>query len=354
MNCWNDEGIWIKPTQLWKTENHISEAAAEGFLSKPGGNYYIGISFHISPFTIINGSGKIDTTTRFEPSDFHLSRNQDSFNSWGVNAVKSNSRRSGFLGFWDWLPGVTIIDESDKYTLPSDELSAIAGTEWADNDPRIFHGIFSNDIHEKLITKYMADINAITGPRFSGWPFGFRQLKDAVFIWVHSDSKEIHAMLLASIVQSGDKHCYLNRNLYNPGDHLGAWSIKPNAWDCRQVLKFLYKSRLLLSDGFHEIALVTAASAVERAFFEIVLFLEQNNAQQATAKIKAHSFRERAKSLITSYGFSLPIPLFSGLTLAYKARNSIAHELNNYTHDDVINHINQFEAVIEWYYQNIR
>lgn len=355
LNGWNiKNGRWRKPSQIWNIDKNIPDNAPDSWLSKPGGDYYIGISFHISPFTIIAGNGLLDSSTHFKASDFYLARNHDPYNSWGVNAVKRDFIRSGCMEHWDWLPGITIINKDEKYTLPSEELSAFAGTEWADNDPRIFHGIFSDDIRNKLIAKYIEDINSITGPRFSGWPFGHRQLKDAVFIWVHAESEEVHAMLLASIVQFGDKHCYFNNNLYDPGSKLGSWTNKPNSWDCRQVLKFLYKSRILLDDGFHEIALIAASSAVERAFFEIVLFLENNDALKAENKIKAHSFKERAKTLISSYGFNLPQPLFDRLTDAYKARNSITHELNTYSHYVAKDHINHLESVIEWYYKNIQ
>lgn len=353
MAGWNENGRWCQPSQIWKVEQDIPQNAPDNWLSKPDGDYYIGISFHISPFGFIKGSGRINSTTSFKPSDFHISRSQDPYNSWGVNAIKSESVPSDCMEYWNWLPGISIISEVKKFTLPSEELSAHAGTEWADNDARVFHGIFSDDVHEKFVTKYMEDINTITGPRVPGWPFGLRQLKDAVFIWVHSESKEIHAMLLASVVQSGDKYCHLSKNLYDPGTQLGSWINKPSSWDCRHVLKSLYKSRLLLNDGFHEIALVSSASAVERAFFEIVLFLEHNNTQEAENKIKAHTFRERAGTLISSYGYTLPTPLFNGLTKAYKARNAIAHKLTNYTHEKVKNHIDQFESVIEWYFRNI-
>lgn len=354
MSGWNIEtGVWSKPSKIWGVDLTIPEDAPDIWLSKPGGDYYIGISFHISPFTIVKGEGYIDAQTYFKPSDFYLARNHDPYNSWGVNAVKNGYVQSGCMEHWDWLPGITIFDVHKKYTLPSEELSAFAGTEWSDNDHRIFHGIFSDEAKESLLSKYMVDVNNITGPRFSGWPFGHRQLKDAVFLWIHSESKEIHAILLASILQFGDKFSYFNRELYDPGTKLGSWCIKPQSWDCRQVLKFLYKSRLLLQDGFHELALVSASSAVEKAFFEIVLHLENNDVQKAKNKIKPYNFRERASKLIHGYGFTLPIPLFDGLTDAYKARNSIAHELNTCSHEIAAHHINQLEAVIEWYYKNI-
>lgn len=354
MSGWNVEtGAWCKPSVIWDVDLDIPESAPDYWLSNPGGDYYIGISFHISPFTIVEDEGLLDSHTHFRPSDFYLARNHDPYNSWGVNAVKKGFLKSGCMEHWDWLPGITIFDDNQKFTLPSEELSAFAGTEWADNDHRLFHGIFSDEVRDNLTTKYIEDINNITGPRFSGWPFGQRQLKDAVFVWIHSETKEIHAMLLASTVQSGDKFSYFNRELYDPGTKLGSWNNKPDSWDCRQVLKFLYKSRLLLKDGFHEIALVSASSAVETAFFEIVLYLENNDSNKAKKKIKEHSFRDRAKKLIHGYGYTLPVPIFNGLTDAYKARNSIAHELNSYSHEMAVHHINNLETVVEWYYNNI-
>lgn len=344
---WNSEtGFWCKPSKIWDIDFDVPENAPDDWLSEVGGNFYIGISFHISPFTIVEGSGST-------APNFFLSRIQDPYNSWGVNAVKKEFINSGCMEHWDWLPGITVYDDTTKYTLPSDNLSAFAGTEWADNDRRIFHGIFCNETRNSLVSKYLEAINNITGPRFSGWPFGRRQLKDAVFIWIHSETKEIHAMLLASIVQSGDKFSFFNSALFDPGSKLGSWKTRPSTWDCRQVLKFLYKSRLLLADGFYEIALVAASSAVETAFYEIVLYLENNDVQHAKKLIKQNTFRDRAKKLIKRYGHTLPSPLFDKLTSAYKARNSIAHELNSYSHEMAVEHIDNLEAVIEWYYKNV-
>lgn len=351
---WDPEtGIWRKSSKMWDVNLDIPDSAPEDWFSKPGGDYYIGMSFHISPFTIVEGEGTLDSHTHFKPSNFYLARTNDPYNSWGVNAVAKGFVKFGCMDHWNWLPGITIFDDSKKFTLPSEDLSAFSGTEWADNDHRIFHGIYSDEIRDSLITKYIEDINKITGPKFSGWPFGRRQLKDAVFVWIHYETHKIDAVLLASTVQSGDKFSYFNSKLYNPGTKLGSWNNKPATWDCRQVIKFLYKSRLLLQDGFHEIALVTASSAVETAFFEIVLYLEHNDSDTAKIKIKEHSFRDRAKILIHSYGYTLPASIFNGMTDAYKARNSIAHELNSYSHDMATLHINNLEMVIEWYYKNI-
>jgi HEPN domain-containing protein len=160
-------------------------------------------------------------------------------------------------------------------------------------------------------------------------------------------------MLLASNVQSGDKHSYLNRNLYDPGDILGSWNNKPSSWDCRQVLKFIYKSHLLLEDGFHEIALVSASSAVEKSIlrlyciWKIIIF-------KAQREIKSHTFKQRASQLIKNYGYPLPSELLSGLIDAYAARNDIAHQLSSYSPEKVAIHIAQLENVIEWYYKNIQ
>ena len=355
MSNWHAEtGIWCQSSLIWDVDQSIPDDAPDVWFSKPNGDYYIGMFFHFSSFTFVKGNGLTDSNFSFKKSDFYLSRNQDPYNSWGVNAIKEHFLQHDCMTFWNWLPGITVVDENKKYTLPSEKLSSFAGTEWADNDARIHHGIFSDDIRDNLIEKSLECINKITGPRFSGWPFGYRQLSTAVLLWIHAESKEIHAMLLASNVQSGDKHSYLNRNLYDPGDILGSWNNKPSSWDCRQVLKFIYKSHLLLEDGFHEIALVSASSAVERAFFEIVLYLENNNIQKAQREIKSHTFKQRASQLIKNYGYPLPSELLSGLIDAYAARNDIAHQLSSYSPEKVAIHIAQLENVIEWYYKNIQ
>lgn len=354
LNKWDlDSGTWYEPAPLWALDQGIPDGAPDCWLSSAGGDYYLGMSFHLPPFTIPKGNGTTSSGINYHPSSFVLARNQDPYNSWGVNAVKNEFSKRNVMTFWDWLPGVTLYDTSIKYTLPSPELSAFAGTEWADNDSRVFHGLNSNEVHANVLTTYLRAINEITGPGFAGWPFGYRQLAHAVIIWIHSKTKDIHSMLLAGTVQSSDRFHYANHKLYFPGDELGAWLKKPPTWDCRQVLKFFYKSRLLLRDGFHEIALVAASSAVETAFYEIVLFLEANNVVLAKNKIKQNTFMNRANLLIASYGYVLPSALTLSLRNAYKARNSIAHELNSFSHEMASQHINGLESVIEWYFEHI-
>jgi hypothetical protein len=281
----------------------------------------------VESFTIVEGVGNFGSNILYQPSDFYLSRNHDPYNSWGVNAVKSEFCTAGCMEHWDWLPGITVYNSARKYTLPREELSAFAGTEWADNDHRVFHGIYQEDAKNNLVTEYLSVINSITGPRFAGWPFGYRQLTDAVFLWIHSETYEIHSMLLASSRQFGDKISYFNTNLYDPGTVLGSWQTKPSTWECREVIKFLYKAQLLLADGFYEIALVAASSAVETAFYEVLLYLEKNDERKAKSLIKQYTFLNRAKKLISSYGYPLPQNVFDGLLDAYNARNSIAHTL---------------------------
>lgn len=348
-----NSGKWQLPEEIWNIKEEIPPNAPDCWLSKPGGEYYLGMSFHTSPFTTPHGSGVTNDGIHFQPSPFLIARSHDQYNPWGVEAVKASCLIKSYSNYWDWLPGVTLYDTSEKYTLPSQKLSAFAGTEWADNDRRIFHGLADNNIIKKSIIKYLSAINDITGPRFAGWPFGRRQLKDAVLLWMHESTQEIHAMLLADIMQTGERFHYFNDRLFNPGEELGSWLLKPVNWDSKQVVKFLYKSRLLQSDGFHEIALVTASSAVEVAFYETVLFLEGGNIVTARNKVKNSTFMNRAKVLLPSYGYSLPSPLMNGLQNAYKARNSIAHSLNNFSYEAAAEHINIFEEVIEWYSTNI-
>ncbi len=104
----------------------------EAWLSRPGGEHFLAASFHFPPFNLPHGTGHLDSGINYAPSPFLLHHSQDPFNSWNVTA--STVGVGGPLEHWDWLPGILLVDEATTYTLPADELSAFAGTEWADND----------------------------------------------------------------------------------------------------------------------------------------------------------------------------------------------------------------------------
>jgi hypothetical protein len=345
-------GNWTPPASLWQIQE-IPGDAPESWLSRPGGTHYVGMSFHYPPLSHAEGCGNLDANTSYGPSSFALARVQDPYNSWGVRAQKTESLDRSVMKFWDWLPGVTIWDRSEKYSLPSPCLSSFAGVEWADNDPRIFHGFHNDRCRDAFVSRFLNDVNAIIGPRFSGWPFGYRQLSTAAFVWIEPVTLKIDCILLAATVQSGDRFSYLNRRLYDPGRNLGAWSGSPPGWDSRLVIKFLYKARLLLLDGFHDIALVTGSSAVERAFFEIVLHLEGGDQSRAAELVRQHTFRNRARHLLPSYGYTLPASLFDGLSAAYHARNAIAHQLQPLPYEDSEKHLDAIDGAIEWYSINV-
>lgn len=110
---------------------------------------------------------------------------------------------SGTMDYWDWLPGIMLIDETTKYTLPAEELSAYAGTEAADNDPREFHGLFDGKVYEKLVLNFLHAANQITGPGWANWPFGHRQLEHAVMCWIKPRTTLPDVLLLMSTRQKG-------------------------------------------------------------------------------------------------------------------------------------------------------
>ncbi|MBW4218685.1 hypothetical protein JW314_01735 [Enterobacter roggenkampii] len=355
MTCWDSiSGKWQHPEAIWNINETFPDDFPDCWLSRPGGSHFLGMSFHFSPYTFaIDGEGDYGSDIHYYPSDFYLNRSHDPYNSWGVSAIKKEKSKTDVMTFWDHLPGVIVYDKTALFTLPDKRLSSLAGTEATDNDFRIFHGLFDNESRDKLVSKYLEAINSITGPRFAGWPFGNNQLINSVFVWINSANHNIDAMLQVRSIQHGERYTWLDDKLYDPGNHLGSWDIAPATWECRNVIKAIYKSKLLLEDGFHEIALTSAISAVERTFFEIVLFKEHGNISTAQNKIKSKTFMNRAKLLLPSYGYILPTPMINNLKSAYSDRNAIAHTIAPQPYEKIAEHISKLVKIIEWYYKNV-
>ncbi len=104
---WNAQtGDWVVPNTIWKTDQDIPEGAPESWFAKGGGDYYVGLSFHFSPFNHPSGNGRVDGTIRFQPSTFSLARMQDPYNSWGVSAKQNGHLKIDCMNHWDWLPGI--------------------------------------------------------------------------------------------------------------------------------------------------------------------------------------------------------------------------------------------------------
>ena len=89
--------------------------------------------------------------------------------------------------------------------------------------------------------------------------------------WLAPGSDLPELLVLQATKQLASKFAYVRRDLYRPGEHLGAWQQPPKTWDCRQSMKFLYIAELLAQDGLPELAIVSAISATERASAEIML-----------------------------------------------------------------------------------
>ncbi|WP_337048688.1 hypothetical protein [Serratia fonticola] len=355
MSRWDaNTGKWQHPDSIWNINEILPVDYPECWLSRPGGSHFLGMSFHFSPYTFtVKGQGLFGNNIHYYPSNFYLQRAHDPYNSWGVSAIKKENSSNDVMSFWDRLPGVIVYDKTVLFTLPDERLSSLAGTEATDNDFRIFHGLLSNKTRDKLISSYLEAINAITGPRFAGWPFGYNQLINTVFVWINSVNNDVDAMLQVKSIQHGERYIWLDDNLYNPGNLLGSWDTVPATWECRNVIKAIYKSKLLLSDGFHEIALTSAISAVERTFFEIVLYKENGRVTAARKKTQAHKFMERAKKLLPSYGYILPHSLLADLKSAYADRNAIAHTIAPQPYEKTAEHITNIIKIVEWYYNNV-
>lgn len=322
------------------------------WFSKPGGNYQIGISFHYPPFTFAEGSGIFENRYTFRPSPFILNTHQDPYNSWGVNARLSKSF-SPSEDFWDWNPGIMIVDTQTQFTLPSEELSLFAGCEWADNDFRIFHGLYSNEIFDQLVFSTLKVINRITGPGWVNWPFGNRQLAEAVLFWISTDSDIPELMLQAAVKQENAKFVYLGNDLYNPGDTLGAWEKAVDSWDCRQAIRFLYQSKLLFKDGLPEMALSCAIASLENASAEILTFLVHGNNEIVENELNNIRFLDRFDKVLPKYKASIPKPLFEKLRKAYFARNGIVHGLRPVKLEQASEYLETIEEVLKWYWLHI-
>lgn len=144
MTTWDaDTGRYIPPSKTWKID--IDQIVGRGdlpdaWLSRPGGEYFLGASFHFAPYNFPSGSGYSASRMSYAPSPFFLHYSQDHFNSWNVMA--STKRGLGLKEYWDWLPGIFIVDESVKYTLPSEERFAKVATDLeTGRESRIF-GLF--------------------------------------------------------------------------------------------------------------------------------------------------------------------------------------------------------------------
>lgn len=276
---WDSQtGHYVPPKLTWQinaVEILGRDNAPDVWLSKPEGGYRLAASFHFPGFNFPSGSGQLQRGIAYTRSPFVLHHVQDPYNSWNVKA--SSMRGNGPMEHWDWLPGIMLVDETTSYTLPSNELSAFAGTEWADNDARVFHGLYDDAKHGEYLDAFLQAVNAITGPGWANWPFGHRQLEHAVMCWLRPGAALPDVVLLLSIRQAGVKLSHRRNGLYDPGDKLGAWLQIPPKWDCRQAMRFLYHADLLAKDGLGELAVVSAIAALENASAEILLYLSAGN-----------------------------------------------------------------------------
>jgi hypothetical protein len=198
----NLSGRYLPPGLTWQTDLQVDADESElpdVWLSRPGGSYHIGVSFHFPPFNFPSGSGTARDGITYGVSPFLIHHTQDPYNSWNVAA--STRGGSGPMDYWDWLPGILLVDESTSYTLPAEELSAYAGTESADNDPREFNGLHDANVYEELVRKFLHAVNQLTGPGWANWPYGHRQLEHAVMCWIQPGNALPEVLLLLSTRQ---------------------------------------------------------------------------------------------------------------------------------------------------------
>ena len=352
---WNGHtGRYAPPSLTWQVDA-VSVAGEtnipEAWLSKPGGEYNLGVSFHFPAFNVPAGQGRLPTDITFGPSPFFLHHVQDPYNSWNVNA--STTRVIGPMEHWDWLPGILLVDETTAYSLPLEELAAFAGTEWADNDPRIFHGLYDDAAQWEHLQSFLQAANVITGPGWANWPFGHRQLEHAVMCWVRPGVRLPDVILLLAARQSGAKFSYPRHDLYDPGNQLGAWLDRPQKWDCRQAMRFIYQARLLASDGLAELSVVSAIAALENASTEILFYLVGGQTAVVESELRRCKFLSRFDKVLPKHGASLPAPEFTRMKAAYFARNDVAHALLPLSREDAIRHVAAVEDVLAWYVANV-
>jgi hypothetical protein len=237
--------------------------------------------------------------------------------------------------------------------LPSNELSAVAATEWADSDARIFHGLYDNSKHGEHLDVFLQAVNAITGPGWANWPFGHRQLEHAVMCWLRPGTTLPEVIFLLGVRQSGAKFSYRRKGLYEPGERLGAWLQSPPKWDCRQAMRFLYQANLLAKDGLAELAVVSAIAALENASAEILLYLTGGNAAVVQSTFGKCRFLSRFDKVLPNYGPKLPSAEFAAMKAAYLARNGVAHALAPVKQEDAIRHVAAVEDALVWYMANV-
>jgi hypothetical protein len=161
-------------------------------------------------------------------------------------------------------------------------------------------------------------------------------------------------LLLASTRQFGAKFSYWNERLYHPGDKLGWWQVKPkNTWDCRQALRFLYHSKIMLADGLPEMALSASIACLENATAEILLYLLNSDKGKVETELRKCRFLDRFDKLLPKFGVRLPNDMFKSLKLAYFARNGIIHGLRPISFEKARNHLQDIEDVLVWYWENV-
>ncbi len=352
---WNRKtGHYVPPSLTWKVDAvdiAVSTNSPDVWLSKPGGEYRLAASFHFPAFNFPAGNGCLPAGIAYIPSPFALHHVQDPYNSWNVKAAAM--RGHGPMEHWDWLPGIMLVDETTTYSLPSDELSAFAGTEWADNDARVFHGLYDDTKHGEHLDTFLQAVNAVTGPGWANWPFGHRQLDHAVMCWMRPEAALPDVILLLSVRQSGVKFSYRRKDLYDPGDKLGAWLQIPPKWDCRQAMRFLYQASLLAKDGLAELAVVSAIAALENASAEILLYLAGGNTAVVQSAFGNCTFLSRFDKVLPKHGATLPSAEFAGMKAAYLARNGVAHALAPISQADGFRHVVAAEDVLVWYLANV-
>ena len=347
-------GHYVPPNLTWQPDAVDLARGADTpdvWLSKPGSDYRLAASFHLPGFNFPSGNGRLQNGIAYAPSPFVLHHVQDPYNSWNVKA--SSLRGSGPMEHWDWLPGIMLIDETTNYSLPSNELSAFAGTEWADNDARVFHGLYDDAKHDEHLDAFLQAVNAITGPGWANWPFGHRQLEHAVMCWLRPGATLPDVVLLLSIRQAAVKFSYRRKGLYDPGDKLGAWLQSPPKWDCRQAMRFLYQADLLAKDGLGELAVVSAIAALENASAEILLYLSGGNAKLVQTEFGKCKFLSRFDKVLPKYGATLPTAEFTAMKAAYLARNGVAHAGAPVSQENAIRHVGAVEDTLVWYIANV-
>lgn len=339
--------------QAWDySEQRVSDLA-ESWLSRPGGEYFLGISFHYPSLHGANGIGTYLGKFHYSPSPFLLSTNQEDFGNWHVNACLCGSRsKRGLQEGWEWQPGVLILDRSMRYTLPGIELSAISGSEIAEDDYRLYYGFYDYNRYHQLTSDFLSAINNLTGPGWPEWPFGRKQLSNAALVWTKSENALPDLLLLAQSPQHGRKRAYLRSLLSDKSPSL-IGETPSTKWKLSKSVRLLNQTKLLLHDGFVESSVLTAVLSMRLAVSEVLGYLDRSLHVEKLHGFNQSTLLELFTEVLPRHQVIMPESLLESLRTLSSLEGNLYN--NNILPRSELNYetIESIEDILVWLRQGI-